>query len=282
MKKYIFFLSIIVLLASCTAAKLSVPATFEKEATRMQVKGINGWQVGQKLSFGNYQTSTIKRGWDFSSSLQWTKFSIRPEETVLKVFNFDINHQKDFQRNKFQYVIEDGNLIAEVYANEKFSERELVYKSNNPWIGDASKTKNYNYSFSAAIVPLTTADKEPWSMVMVSKYDIKNDTARKLFDKPFVEEEGYASNGKETINIRSLRVEKVTTKNGKETKVFGGKMLTGYELSWDGGVVAIVDILDNSIWIYNDLEARDKLILSSISSAILLKRMQDVQKDREL
>ena len=281
MKTYIAFLSIL-FLASCTAAKLSVPEKFEKQATRMQVKGVNGWQVGQKLSFGNYQTSAIKRGWDFSSSLQWTKFSIRPEESLLRVFNIDINHEKDFKRNKFQYVIEDGNLIAEVYANEKFSERELVYTSNNPWIGDASKTKNYNYSFSAAIVPLTTADKEPWSLAMVSKYDINKDTARKIFDKPYVEEEGHATNGKETISIRSLRIEKVTTKNGKDMKVFGGKLLSGYELSWDDGVVAIVDILDNSIWIYNDLDASDKLILSSIASAILLKRMQDVEKDRDL
>ena len=58
-------------------------------------------------------------------------------------------------------------------------------------------------------------------------------------------------------------------------------MLSGYELRWDDGVVAIIDILDNSIWFANNLEASDKLILSSISSAILLKRMQDVEKDRD-
>ena len=58
-------------------------------------------------------------------------------------------------------------------------------------------------------------------------------------------------------------------------------MLTGYELRWDDGVVGIIDILDNSVWIYNDLEAEDKLILSSVSSAILLKRMQDVEKDKD-
>ena len=279
MRTYISLLAI-VFLASCTAVKLSVPDKFEKQSTRMQVKGINGWQVGQKLSFGNYQTSNIKRGWDFSSSISWTKFSIRPEETLAKVF-FDINNQKEYQRSKFQYVIEDGNLIAEVYANEKFSERELVYKSNNPWIGEASKTKNYNYNFSAAIVPLKGSEKEPWSLVMISKYDIKKDTARKLFDKPYVEEEGVATNGKETINIRPLRVSKVNTKSGVQMKVFGGNLLTGYELTWDGGVVAIIDILDNSIRIYNDLDASDKLILSSISSAILLKKMQDVEKDRD-
>ena len=278
---YRFLIFIIAVLTSCTAAKVSVPDAFSSQATKMPVKGMNGWQVGQRLSFGNYATSKIKRGWDFTSSLQYTKFRIRPEEALLKVFDINTDNNINTQRNKFQYIIEDGNLVAEIYATEKFKEKQLVYKSNNPWIGNASKTKNYEYAFTAAIVPLTVKNDEPWSLVLMNSYDINKDTARGLFDRPYVEEEGYATNGKETITIRPLRIESLTTKNGKQTKVFGGKMLSGYELKWDGGVVGIIDILDNAIWIVNDLEPADKLILSSISSAIMLKRMQDVEKDRE-
>jgi hypothetical protein len=247
----------------------------------MPVKGLNGWMINQKLSFGNYQTSSIKRGWDFASSLQYTKFKVRPEEALLKVFNIDTDNKSLKQRNKFQYTIEDGNLVAEVYATEKFSEKQLVYKSNNPLLGNASKTNKYEYAFTAAIMPLTTKDNDPWSLVLMNRYDIAKDTARKLFDRPYVEEEGYATNGKENIAIRPLRIENVTTKSGKQTKVFGGRMLSGYELQWDGGVVAIIDILDNNIWMFKDLEPSEKLILSSVASAILLKRMQDVQKDKD-
>ena len=258
-----------------------MPDKFSSQATRLPVKGINGWQINQKLTFGNYHTSAIKRGWDFSASIQYTKFNISPEEAILRVFDINTDKEKNYQRNKFQYTLEDGNFVTEIYATEKFSEKQLVYKSNNPWIGNASKTNKYEYSFTAAIVPLTASNDAPWSLVMINKYDIAKDTARKLFDRPYVEQEGYATNGKENIAIRSLQIDKVTTKNGKQTKVVGGKMLSGYELQWDGGVVGIIDILDNSIWIYNDLEPQEKLILSSISSAILLKRMQDVEKDRE-
>lgn len=279
MMKLLTLVAVIVTLTSCTAVKVSVPSQFSSEATKMPVKGINGWQINQHLSFGNYQTSKIKRGWDFSSSLQYTKFRIRPEEALLKVFDINTDNSINTQRNKFQYTIEDGNLVAEVYATEKFKEKQLVYKSNNPWIGDASKTNRYEYAFTAAIVPLTAKNDEPWSLVMINKYDINKDTARGLFDRPYVEEEGYATNGKENIAIRPLRIDNVTTKSGKETKVFGGKMLAGYELQWDRGVVAIIDILDNAVWIQNSLEPADKLILSSISSAILLKRMQDVAND---
>ena len=269
-----------ILLSSCTAAKLSVPDAFQKQATRYSVKGLNGWQINQKLSFGSYQTSSIKRGWDFTSSVQYTKFRNSPEEAILKVFEIDTDKRNLAQRGKFQYTLQEGEQMTEIYATEKFSEKQLVYKSNNPYIGSASKINRYDYAFTAAIVPLTGKEKDPWSLVMINKYDIAKDTAKRLLDRPYVEEEGYATNGKENIAIRPLRIENVTTKSGKETKVFGGKMLSGYELQWDGGVVAIIDILDNSIWIYNELESSDKFILSSIASAIMLKRMQDVEKDK--
>ena len=276
----IFFPVIILLLASCTAAKLSVPEKFSSQATRMPVKGLNGWMINQQLTMGDYQTSKIKRGWDFSSSLQYTKFRLRPEEYILRVLDIDVNHQNLKQRNRFQYTIENGKEVAEIYATEKFSEKQLLYKSNNPWIGSASKTKKYEYAFTAAIIPLGK-NEAPWSLVLINSYDIAKDTARGLFDRPYVEEEGYATNGKDNIAIRPLRIDKVTTKNGKETKVFGGKMLSGYELRMDDNVVAIIDILDNSVWLYNDLQASEKLILSSVASAMLLKSMQDVEKDSD-
>ncbi|MBD0378217.1 MAG: hypothetical protein ICV51_21640 [Flavisolibacter sp.] len=272
---------LVIVFSSCTTAKLSVPQEFSSQATRMPVKGLNGWMINQQLSFGNYQTSKIKRGWDFSSSIHYTKFRTSPEEQILRVFNIDTNKKSLLQKNKFHYSIEDGNLIAEIYATEKFTEKQLVYKSNNPWLGDASKTKKYEYAFTAAILPIIAQKSDPWSLVLINKYDADRDTARKLFDRPYVEEEGYATNGKESIAIRPLRIDQVTTKSGKETKIRGGKMLSGYELQLDRGVVAIIDILDNSIWLYNNLEPSDKLILSSIASAILLKRMQDVENDKD-
>ena len=279
--RYILLIPVLILFSACTAVRLSVPEAFSSQATKHSVKGLNGWMVNQQLKFGPYSTSTVKRGWDFTSSMQYTKFNIKPEEMFLKVFDIDTDKRSQNSKNKYRYVLQDGNLAAEIFATEKFSEKQLVYKSNNPWIGNASKTNRYEYAFSAAILPLTATDNDPWSLVLVNKYDAKNDTARKLFDRPYVEEEGYATNGKENIAIRPLRIDKVATKGGRDTKVFGGKILTGYELRWDDGVVGIIDIMDNNIWLANNLDAKDKLVLSSISSAILLKRMQDVQKDKD-
>ena len=279
--RYTISLVMIAAIASCTTARLRVTDTFSNQATKLPVRGINGWQVNQKLQFGAYTTSKIKRGWDFTGSVQYTKFRINPEEAILKVFDINTDKNTNTQKNKFQYTLENGGLMAEVYATEKFKEKQLVYKSNNPWIGSASKTNTYEYAFTAAIVPVTMKTNDPWSLVMVNKYDKTNDTARRLFDTPYVEEEGYATDGKENIAIRPLRLDHVATKNGEQTKVLGGKMLTGYELHWNGEVAGIIDILENNIWIVNNLDAEKKFIMASVSSAILLKRMQDVEKDKE-
>jgi hypothetical protein len=271
----------LLIFSGCTPAKLAVPHAFSSQATKLPVKGLNGWMVNQKLAFGLYKTSVIKRGWDFSSSVQYTRFRIRPEEAILRVFDIDTDKRNLNQRNRFHYTLEDGRGIAEIYATEKFSEKQLVYKSNNPYIGNASKTLRYDYAFTAAIVPLTNKMDEPWSLVLINRYDAARDTNRNVFKRPYVEEEGYATNGKESIAIRPLHIEKVTTKSGKDRKVFGGKVLSGYELHWHDRAVAVIDILNNDIWLNNNLQPSEKLVLSSVSSAILLKRMQDVEKDKD-
>jgi hypothetical protein len=170
----------------------------------------------------------------------------------------------------------------EVYATEKFSEKQLVYKSNNPFIGVASKTKKYEYAFTAAIIPQTAAIQTPWSLVLVNSYDVTRDTAKKLFDKPYIEEEGYVTDGNETIAIRPLRIEKVTSKKGKEMKIAGGPLLTGYEISSNNKVLGVIDIVNNRIAIANEIDPARKLLLSAIASSIMLKRLQDVEKDRDI
>ena len=270
-----YIMPMVILSVACTTAKVPVSSEFSSNASRLPVKGLNGWQENQKLEFGSFVTSKIRRGWDFSSSLQYTKFRISPEEAILRVFDISTDKYSGKEKRNLQYSVYDNELGTDIYATEKFNEKQLVYKSNNPWIGDASKTRQYEYAFTAAIVPVGMEQKETWSLVLINKYDIKNDTAKKLFDRPYVEEEGYATNGKDNIAIRPLRLDKVSTSSGKEQKVLGGNMLSGYELSRSNEVIAIVDILDNSIWISNSIQREDKLIVASVGSAMMLRKVKE-------
>lgn len=88
----------------------------------------------------------------------------------------------------------------------------------------------------------------------------KKDTAKHLFDLPYIEEDGYATNGKETIAIRTIRTQKATTQKGRPVNM-PVKMPAGYELRIDDGVVGIIDTYDNNVWIYNEMDKKPNLSL---------------------
>jgi len=115
---------------------------------------------------------------------------------------------------------------------------------------------------------------EPWQLVVYNTYDRAKDTARRLFDMPYVEEEGYATNGNETITLKPVRVASMTAKNGRQAQ-FPVKILSGYELRIDDGVIAIIDSLSNKLYVYKELDEPTRLIVASISSALLLRQLED-------
>lgn len=206
--------------------------------------------VNQKLSFGDYSTSRIRRGWDYSSSVQYTKFRISPEEAILKVFDINTDKQRLDQKSKFQYVLEDGTQEMEIYGTEQFSEKSLVYKGNHPFIDGASKTLRYEYAFTAIMVPLTGKQDNPWSLVMIDKYN-----------NSYVEQEGYATDGVQTIALKPVQATPAA------------RVLSGYELQQDGNPVAFIDILNGDVLIGNDQSSRMRLILSSIATAVLVRQL---------
>lgn len=279
MKTYIYIIAILVSMASCTAVKIAVPEQFSAQATAMKVQGLNGWKFNEQLSFGTYVTSSVKRGWDFSNGSRFSRFSLKGEDVLLSAFNIYSDREKYTEKNRFQYSIQDASLVTEVLAQEKFSENQLVYKSNMDWLNNLKRTDKYEYAFSATIVPLNFNKGEVWSLTMLNEFDAKK-TKQNLFERPQTKDLGYVTNGKEQIEIKPLFLTKRENASGKEGKVWGGPLLTGYELRWDDGVVGLVDIMDNKVWMVNDLDPKEKMILSAIASAILLKRKQDVYTER--
>lgn len=261
-------------------AQFPLSRDFMNQSTKYKVKGLNGWQVNQKIGIGSMETSRIRRGWDFTASLQYTKFRMRPEEILLSVFDIRTSHQENYQHNRFQYSLSNGNDEMEVYATEKFNENQLVYKSSNPFVGSASITRKYEYAFTAAMVPLGAGEVKPWSLVLINSYDPGKDTVRKIGDRSYVEEEGYLTNGSDYFTIRPLRIGSYRNRKGKEIKILGGPLLAGYAIEKNGAPAAMIDILDNEVWISETSSAKEKLLMASASTAILLKRFQEVEKDR--
>ncbi len=270
MKKYLYIPLIAIIATSCSTAKLAVPEKFTAVSEKMPIKGVNSWVFNQKLSFGKYKTTKVKRGW--TSTTEDKYYTL--EQRLMKVFNVDNFNSVTQQKNKYRYTIQDGTSEAQVYCLEKMTREDITIRTNTRLLGDLSRTNHSQYSFSAAILPMKDTSSEPWQLVVYNTYDRSKDTARRLFDLPYVEEEGYVTNGKETISIKPLRITNMTTKNGKESR-FPVKILSGYELRIDDGVIAIIDSLSNQLWVYNELDEQTRLIVAAISSALLLRQLED-------
>jgi hypothetical protein len=260
-------------LASCKTFNFSVavPDKFAANATQMKVAGLNGWPT-KHLTFGNYRTSRVRSGWLLTSGTADRSSGVTQEERLLKVFKMSHENITRQSKNKYHYTIQDGDLLADVYCLEKSSKE--VITSSTP-LGDFSKLNNYQYSFSAAILPQTIKD-EQWQLVFYNSYDREQDTTHSFLQLPNITREGYVTNGKIRIDIHAILTDKVVTKDGKETKT-PIKLLMAYELKIDGGLIGIVDVFKNTVWIYNDLDKDMKLVLASVSSAILMRQLAEAK-----
>lgn len=271
-KIYTILLTPVFIFTACTTVKLGIPEQFARQATEMNVKGINGFTVNQTLTFGGYSTSKIKNDWVITREKSGPVWEFNTEKNLLKVFNLDNINKRTSSNTKYQYSLYGDGLESKIFCIESKDMAEREIKTHIKWLGDFSQTKSYKYSFSAAVLPLIDGYDEPWQVVLYTNYDATRDTAKRFLDLPYAEEEGYATNGDETIIIRTVRAKKMTTPKGRQVNM-PVQMPAGYELRIDDGVVGIIDVYDNSVWIYNDLDKETRLILASISSAILLRRL---------
>lgn len=268
---------LLTLTVSCSTTKLAVPEQFSSQSTRFPVKGVQGWMVNQHLRFGDYSTSRIKRGWNISSSVRYNNNWTPPEEVLRNIFAVEMMQEHNKEKNRFRYTLTNPYNSAEIFGTEVFNKHDLVFSNSRilKW-GEYTTTIDFKYAFTAAIIPNDTGKLGGmWSLLMTSNYDISRDTSRRLFDR-YVEEEGYATNGRDTIRIRSLNLNSYVKKNGEVGKtLLGIKMFSGYELSTTDGVIGIIDIMDKALWIYNEQDDRLKFILSAMGSAILLKQIEN-------
>jgi hypothetical protein len=259
--------------ASCgTSIKLSIPAVFEEQATKMHVNGARS----KKMSFGNFTTSKIKRGMHVSYPGWGRGFFL--ENLFLNEIGLQKGEQVRKEKDKFRFSLSDGKNNIEVFAKEFELTRDLEYKllgGKGPF-QSYSRLQEYRYVFSAEIRTDTLLDNKGWELMMSNIYDRRKDTVNSLVTMVKFDDNGIATNGTDTIFIKGLTIQKTEASGGKKGWL-PVKLLSGYELSTVDGVIAIIDVIDNNVWLYNELEPADKLMIAAISTTIFARRVNDVK-----
>jgi len=272
MKNVVPLLCCVLLLSCGNSIKLAIPDTFKQQATMQHVSGARG----NKMSFDNFSTTKIKRGihvsypgWNrgfFLENLFLNQLGIQKNEIVRK------------EKAKFRFTLSDGKNSTEVFADEKEVTKKLEYRliKGTGILSDFQQVQQYQYIFSAVISADTTNGGKNWELLMTNIYDRKKENDNSLFTFLKPEDNGLATNGKDTIFIKTISIKKTELSNGR-TGQMPFKLLAGYELSTKDGVIAIVDAIDRNIWFYNELDAAEKLNVGAIATAIFARKVHDVK-----
>ena len=272
MKNTVLMISIVCSVGCTTASlKLTIPETFKQQATMQHVDGARG----NRMTFAHFTTSRIRRGMHTSNEGWGRGFFL--QNLLLNQAGIQKNETISNEKARFHYTLTDGKNNVEVYANEMKITRKVEFESanrRNIFFDKIGQVQQYYYTFSAIISADTAQDSKYWELLMTNIYERKpeNGISPFVFIRP--DYNGLATNGSDTIFIKALNITKTEMPNGK-IGVLPFELLSGYELSTNDGVIAVVDLIERNIWFYNELDDAEKLNIGGIATAIFARRVHD-------
>lgn len=269
MKNVVLITGTIFLLSCRTSIKMSIPEVFKEQATMQHVKGTGA----NRMSFGNVSTSRIKRGLQISNP-GWKDAYYFPENFLLNQIGIQKSETIESEKGKFRYTLSDGKNHMEVFANEKKMVRKVDYEAYNSKsiFNSFEQVQQYAYLFSAVIKSDTTPN---WELMMTNNYDRFKEHDTNPFTIIKRSDHGMATNGTDTIFVKPLSIQKTESADGKPGKL-PFTIMSGYELSTSGGVIAVVDMIDKNIWFYNELDETERMQISAIGTALFARRIHNV------
>lgn len=235
MRQKIFAITAISLLffASCKTPSLSFTGNLKDNTTVLDAKGRQGWQFNQVVTFGDYKTSKISRGW-----------------TKGGTWDFVVKFQKAEQKLSFTQNTPFGKT-AEVLAIGRFKNTEL------PLFKDfLSYSFKYENTFAGTVIP-NSDEKNNWDFVIHNPESglpkdadcgiIKDNLGNEIIIRGVKKVEGQAN----WIQLDNF----------------------GFEFIQNGKSIGAVSTINNGrVWLKNDIDENLKLVLASVSTSILVRQ----------
>jgi hypothetical protein len=233
-KTFLFAGTLSFFLFSCRTAEVAVNNDLKNETEIYQVKGRQGFQVGQTISFGDFKTSKVKRGWTFGYSVPFiVRFNGAREKISFQQFG-------------------PGNSSADVALVSRFKETE--YEPLKDYFSISLKYKNY---FAGTLK--VAGKEESWDFIVHNV----DGASRSLNKNTTV---GLLRSGKEQITITGIRELEGASSFITQNDVYG------YEFRSGETVIGAVSTINNGkVWFKKGLDANLKLVLAGVSSGLMLR-----------
>lgn len=243
MKNVIWLLlSIYMSLAACTTPQMLLQEPLASEATPMPVKGRQGWLINQRLSFGNYQTDRVQRGWTFSYGIDLFLTELQGAQ------------------QKFSFTIEDerGQRFTVMSAHKL---RGLVI----PVDRFALKAK-------PAVEELLSFTVQTKDMMAATLYDHQEQAVWHML---MMHPDDFRKNGKYVgllSNDADAPIQIVPVRKLAAQKSWG-RDIVGFEFQQDGKSLAAVELLNQGrVWVNQSLSDDMQSLLAAACAGLLLQQ----------
>jgi len=251
------------LLTACSSVKLSLQGDAWNEKEILPVKGRGVAFFKEKLSFGNYATSYVKRSWTRGGNSKYgigTGMPGTPEyANIISVGYID-------RKQTLRFGLTDGtNNQSDVFAVANFNSREIQ-------IG-----KNENSLLNIVVDIVQQAKKPSTSMYYVQLYMNKEETPWQLVHDNYTSQQpvknyiGYLVKSKNQY-FQIVPISSVENSKGKIMNMpFGAN---GFAfLTKEGQPLAAVSLLDRgTVYFAKDILPDEKFLLANAATALLMQQ----------
>jgi hypothetical protein len=215
------------------AQDVKLPMSLKDSAEILPVKGRYGKQFNQVITFGDYSTSKIKKGWTKTSSFNSGAKSMSKSS---QKFSFT-QHGKN-------------NTEAEVSCLGELSKADIEIIKNLFVVG-----MDFKNCFTGSIqFPVDSVD---WEFIILDPDDVPDTESSK----------GFIRKGNEEI----IELFGITELEGKKIpKLF--QTLIGWEFRLNGQPIGVVSLYNKgAVVLKSDISNEHKLVIASMSTALLVR-----------
>jgi len=259
MKSIFYTLLILAGFSSCTPFHLSLSGDLDRTRDVYEVKGKDGIMINQKLSFGEFKTTKVKRSWTRGNSgLTGFGFGSPYQANWVNLISTEYINKKQTVR----FGLTDGKRESDVYCVSRFHSEDLqVGAKENSLLNIGLDLMGDGYSSESTyyVQLFTRGDEAPWQLML------DNEEAQRRA-KTYVGRLMKSESQYYTIHpVTKLQ------KNGKEGKILGGSV--GYEIRDPKGVaLAAVSMMGKGMVYLGKVSAEERFLLANLCAAIVLQQ----------
>lgn len=234
---FIGALTITLLAVSCKTSDIKISNDLSNQSIPLQVKGNGGMLINQKISFGEFYTTPVKRG-----LTSRTNYNL-----------FGISREKAFQPVEFT-LFSPGKLSADIVGSNHYNNNMFdLFK------GIEQYADNFTNGFFGVIIP--NDKRSPVWQVLIENDNSGTALKSETDDGVAVDENGNQIDiyGTKTLSNNNFLTD--------DNRTFG------FELFRNGKSIGAVSVIGNGkVWIDKNLTPEDQLTVASLATILITKQ----------